>query len=348
MHRHGVTSTTIAHSAIAAAALWSGLGLLAAAWLLLGPGRDPELWAGLNLAALLTTALPLATASYLLRFVRWHLLASRIVPGLDLRRSFLAQAVGFGLTVTPGRLGEVAKLYLVEQRTAVPIARSAPVFVVEKLAEGVGFLALAFGAGLVLAASAGLSPGALASGSNWTRLAWVGLALGAAILVTLLTTRNTPLRIRVRLPFRRRAARSAVVRRLLTVARRPIQEFVAGSWRLLGPRLLVQVLLASLAARLCDAMVLYIVAQTLGFALSPIAAAFILGTSGTVGGLSMLPGGLGAVEASMAGLFGAFGAPASLAIGATLLTRALILWLWVALGLALVPTVLAFQQRRQP
>jgi glycosyltransferase involved in cell wall biosynthesis len=129
-------TAVLANGALALAVVWSSLGLLAAGWAWVGLGRDGAVGAESDFGALTGLALPLATASYLLRFLRWHLLAVRVAPGLDLGRSFLVQAVGFGLTVTPARLGEVVKFRLLEQQTAVPVARSIPVILVEKVTEG--------------------------------------------------------------------------------------------------------------------------------------------------------------------------------------------------------------------
>jgi uncharacterized protein (TIRG00374 family) len=297
-----------------ALALWSGLGLALAVATLVGLRAEPALWTAFDGSAL-ALALPLAAASYLLRFARWHRLIGRVAPGLDRATSFRAQAAGFGLTVTPARLGEITKFYLLEQQTGQPAARTTPVMFIEKLTEGVSFLLLALGAGLVVAPAWALG----ASARGWP------LALGL-VAVAALAAGAVFLRRRLSGQIDRFATGPGGLRRWLG-------EFAHGSWRVIGVRPLAEALFLSVLARVCDALVLFALMRGLGLGLGAPVAIFVLGAAGLAGGLSMLPGGVGAVEASMAGLLVAFGAPGDLAIGAALLTRAFTLWLWVAVGL---------------
>ena len=55
---------------------------------------------------------------------------------------------GFSMAVTPGKVGEFLKAYLLRRATGVPVARTAPIIVAERLTDGMAMLALA-AAGLV-------------------------------------------------------------------------------------------------------------------------------------------------------------------------------------------------------
>jgi hypothetical protein len=72
-------------------------------------------------------ALGLALANYGLRFLRWHgYLRTRqlaVPPGT----SGLVFVAGFSMAVTPGKLGELIKSYLLRQLTGIPIAATASV-----------------------------------------------------------------------------------------------------------------------------------------------------------------------------------------------------------------------------
>ena len=61
----------------------------------------------------------------------------------SLWESAQTQLKGFSLTMTPGKVGEVYKCYLVEQRTGVPLARTAPIVLFEKAMDAVTFSSLA-------------------------------------------------------------------------------------------------------------------------------------------------------------------------------------------------------------
>src|SRR5262249_35563391 len=67
-------------------------------------------------------ALGLALVNYALRFCKWELYLSRLgisVPFGDSLQIFLA---GFSLTMTPGKIGEVLKAYLLRETRGVPMA----------------------------------------------------------------------------------------------------------------------------------------------------------------------------------------------------------------------------------
>jgi glycosyltransferase 2 family protein len=321
----------IGRAAIVLAALWSGVGLVAAIGLLFGAGKDASRWTEIDLPALLLIGLPVAALSHLLRFLRWDVLVRRIVPTLPFLASLRIQLAGFGLTATPARLGDLTRFYLLQQQSGTPIARSLPLALVERATDGVGLALLALVAGLLLAPTHVAGTSMLAMSNYWPVLV-VLVALVAIGVMRIPGTLAIVRRVMDRFLARLRAWLNVVVaRRGEGVAR----ELGVGGWLMFDPRAVVTALLVSLTGRLCDALVLFVAAASFGYSISPVMAVFVLGTAGVVGGLSMLPGGMGAVEASMIGLLVAFGAPAPVAVAATVVTRALIFWLWVALGLTI-------------
>src|SRR2546430_7273281 len=108
-------------------------------------------------------ALGLAGSNYLFRFLKWELYLRRLGVRIPLRDSFGIFLSGFSLTVTPGKVGEVLKSYLLREAHGIPMARTAPIVVAERLTDLVALAALAL-----------IGVGALAGGE---RIAWVALAL---------------------------------------------------------------------------------------------------------------------------------------------------------------------------
>jgi uncharacterized membrane protein YbhN (UPF0104 family) len=111
---------------------------------------------------------------------------------------------------------------------------------------------------------------------------------------------------------------------------------LAGGADLLNGRILARNMVMSLAARTCDGLSLTWTAWALGVDLPALAGVLALNSSGALGGLSMLPGGIGVVEVSMSVLLAGFGAAPAAALAATLAARLFTLWLWVAIGLYLL------------
>lgn len=85
----------------------------------------------------------LSFVNYLFRFLKWEyylrLLDIRDVPKLT---SFLTFLSGFVLTVTPGKVGEVFKSVILQSVRGVPLERTAPIVVAERVTDLIGVITL--------------------------------------------------------------------------------------------------------------------------------------------------------------------------------------------------------------
>lgn len=303
-----------------AGALWVAAGLVLVAgafgWQAAETGGAPRLD-----LPLLLPALALASGSFGLRALRWHLFLGAAGARLPFWTSLRTQLVGFSLTMTPGKIGELYKCYLVEQRTGVPAARTAPIVLFEKLMDGVAFI------GLALVAGATLFGPAQAVSSDVRSVAVVA----AAVAVLALLVRA----------IRPEAVERTLLRRLAWVPKGPravalVGTALRGGADLLKPPLLARNLAISIVARSCDGLAMTCVVWALGLDLPLLSGVFVLNSSGALGGLSMLPGGIGVVEAGMSVLLVSLGATPGVALIGTLIARILSFWLWVAIGLSLL------------
>ena len=94
-------------------------------------------------------ALALTTVNYLLRFWRWQRYLARVDIHVPFGRSLSIFTAGLTMTITPAKLGELLKCALLHRSFDVPVRRSAPVVLAERVtdASGVVVLALVGGAG---------------------------------------------------------------------------------------------------------------------------------------------------------------------------------------------------------
>lgn len=296
--------------------------------------------------------LPFAAASYGMRVLRWHFLARQVVPGLRLRASAPAQIVGFAFSATPGRVGEVYKVKLLEDATGVPSARILPVVVVERLVDLVGFSLVLIVGGMVAATRGNLAAApAFASRAGWTGIAvGFGLAMiiGAAALIVSRSRAQRRLGLIPGGVDPRQIHLEDIVRRLPRGAR--VQAIVSqlrlGGRQVLNPRNLALVVVCVTLGRVGDSIILWQISRAIGHPLSLPIAMLIFGTAGVVGGATFSPGGLGAAEATLVGMLVAHGLPLEEAMLGALGTRALTFWLWVVLGLAVL--VLGYVARFRP
>lgn len=135
-----------------------GIGLavvfyvLFSAWIGLGPVLETLgafSWVYYLPAVLLTLL------NYCLRFGKWHYLLGRLGIQIDWKEDFLIFCAGLAMVISPGKVGEVLKPYLVRVRTGVPMATTLPVLITERLTDGIACLSLAaLGVGTYMAESA--------------------------------------------------------------------------------------------------------------------------------------------------------------------------------------------------
>lgn len=109
---------------------WIGLGKVAATLAVF-------VWA-LYLPALLLTLL-----NYALRFWKWHYLLGRLGVRIPVAENALIFCSGLAMVISPGKAGEILKPYLVQLRTGVPMTRTIPALVTERLTDGIACMSLA-------------------------------------------------------------------------------------------------------------------------------------------------------------------------------------------------------------
>jgi uncharacterized protein (TIRG00374 family) len=270
---------------------------------------------------LLAPAIGFAVTSFALRILRWHFFLGATGAHPSILTSARTQFVGFSLTMTPGKVGEAYKCYLIERRTGVPTARTVPIVVVEKLMDAIAF------SGLALLAAA-VAPQLAGSVGTAARTLLVAGTVCVALAFFLHRARPDDV-ASLLLRFIGKAHIGQRVASLAALA-------LAGSAEVLKPSVLTRGALLSVGARTCDGLALAWVVWALGIDLPAVVALFAFNSAGALGGLSMLPGGIGVVEASISVLLGTFGAAPAAALAGALAARLLTFWIWVAVGLALL------------
>ena len=85
----------------------------------------------------------LTLLNYGLRFAKWHYLLRRLGIDMPLREDAWNFLGGLAMVISPGKLGEVLKPYVVRARTGVPMSRTLPALVTERLTDAIAVLILA-------------------------------------------------------------------------------------------------------------------------------------------------------------------------------------------------------------
>jgi uncharacterized protein (TIRG00374 family) len=261
--------------------------------------------------------------NYAFRILRWQRYLARLGRRLPLGFTSLTYIAGFAFTVSPGKVGEMARARYYS-RLGITLPDVAGAFLVERLMDVVAMLALA---SLIVTAVPRYYP------AMWTA--------GAVVALVLLTLTLTPwnavagwLGTAHHLP--------RVVIRLGT----GITRTLGAARSLLGPGMLLFGFLTGLVGWGLEGVGLSVLGSMFPAAhLSLSVGVGIYAVAVLVGAISFLPGGLGSTEAVMTALLASQGLAVADALLVTILCRLVTLWLAVLIGWL---AVLLLRNRLEP
>jgi uncharacterized protein (TIRG00374 family) len=252
----------------------------------------------------------LAFGNYLVRWLKWEFYLARLeIRGVGRVDSLLTFLSGFVLTITPGKVGEVFKSLVLFETYGVPVARTAPIVVAERVTDVIGIVLL------IVIGSLGFEGG----------LVWAGAGAGlVVVVVVIVASRRMSLAI-IRLverlpgPFRRIGPKLHEAYDSLATLVHPLNLFV--------PTVL------SVGAWALECTALWVILRGFDEPRGIGVATFIYATSTLIGALVPVPGGLGVTEGSLEKqLVKLAGIPTAQATGAMTLVRFATLWFAVLVG----------------
>jgi uncharacterized protein (TIRG00374 family) len=299
--------------------IWPAIAVVVgvAAYAMIGDVRDVGARLGGFAWSAFALALVLALANYAIRFVRWELYLRRQDVRVPLASSALVFGAGLSLSITPGKVGELVKSFLLRELHGTPATSTTPVVIAERVSDLIALLLLAvigvaaYGVHAMLVAVA-----AALVGLGLVLLAWPRAAHALIDLATL--------------PRRLQRHRAKLYE---------LHEGLAGLCR---PRVLIAATALALPAWAAECVGFAAILNAFPGAHVELGLAVVIYAATTIAGaLSFLPGGLGVTEGAMIILLVESAArldPAT-AFDATLLTRLATLWFAVALGLGCLAAV---------
>jgi uncharacterized protein (TIRG00374 family) len=266
--------------------------------------------------------LVLSLLNYGARGWRWLLYSRRLGIDVPTGRNLIYFIAGFALTTTPGKVGEAVRLWLLERSHGHGYLRVMPLLFGDRMSDMSGVLLLA-----------------LATAIGFPDQIWLTVAAGTTVLVASLAfafprTLLGMVTIAYRLSGRRRPQLFGRLRRLL---RRTASLF--------STRTCLLALVLSVLGWSAEGLAFAWLIAELGGQLPVSYAFFIFFFSMAVGALSMLPGGLGSMEATMLALLVTAGMPFEGAVAAVAVIR--ITTLWFGVGLGFVALMIALRGSRR-
>jgi uncharacterized protein (TIRG00374 family) len=268
-------------------------------------------------------AIGLSLANYVVRWLRWQLYLRDQRVEVPVGSSALVFGAGLSLAITPAKLGELIKSYLLRELHEIPATRTAPIVIAERVTDLVALLVLA----VIGVATYGVSP------------VLVGVAVGLVAFGLVLLAWPRPARWLIDLVTYPRFTRRF---------RQPLQDMYGGLASLCRPTLLVMTTALAVPAWACECIGFALIVNAFPGADVPLGLAMTIYASTTIAGaLSFLPGGLGVTESTMAILLVQSHVSEPAALDATLLARLATLWFGVLLGVVLLAVARGRIARKQ-
>ena len=247
--------------------------------------------------------------NYALRFIKWNYFLGIVGVSVPLKLNLWIFFSAFTMVLSPAKLGELVKSFLLKARLGFSVARTAPVIVAERLTDllgllilcAIGFSQFAFGGRTLLLVGVLMITGMVAI----TRPAFWGL------LDRLLSGKARASKLRESIRAMQQSTRNLLSLKVLLISV-PLSALSWGG----------------------EGVALYLIFTSMGLELQSLlpVSLFAHAFSSIAGAVSFLPGGLLVTEGTMGAFFVFVGIPDATAVSATFLIRAATLWFAVMIG----------------
>jgi len=249
----------------------------------------------------------LSLGNYGLRFVKWHWYLKLMGHTVPWAPNILVFLSGFALTVTPGKVGEFIKAFIVKERFHVPYTVSTGVLLMERFTDVAAILFLCL-TGLFL------------------EFLPVYVAVISIIIMVCFV-----------LLLRNKAFAMMIINRLRRFKRfhritDHLETFYTEGTALLDLKVLTIAMVISIIAWFFEGLGYAIVAWGFGVKLTIMEGVFIYSAAIIAGAITLFAGGLGATEGGLVGLGIAFGMNRPVSAATTIIIRVMTLWFAVIMG----------------
>ena len=261
--------------------------------------------------------LVLSLLNYFTRFLKWDYYLSILKIPVKKVDSLSIFTSGLIMSVTPGKMGEVLKSYLVKEIAGTAISKTAPIIFVERITDFISLIII----GMI---------GAYIYGFGGE----ITIAVGIFFLFLLVILSNKSLA----LPLIGLIEKIKFLQKHLA----KIHNAYESSYQLLQPLPLLYMTLLSLVGWFFECLGYHLILSNFEVSNSLLWASFSYAFATIIGSITMLPGGLGVTEGSLTFTAIRSGASKEIAVASTFIVRVVTLWFAVLVGIISV----TFYQRR--
>ncbi len=253
----------------------------------------------------------LTYGNFIIRFFKWEYYRKLLNIDLKTKVSFMIFMSTFVMSVTPGKMGELLKSYLVREENGTPVSKSAPIIIAERLTDFISVVLLCIAGAYVF---------------NYGQGIVIGVGLFFIGCVVLISSRKTSLLL---ISYLERV-------KIFHKIAEKFHEAYESIYTLVRIKPLIIATSMSVVAWFLECLGLFTILRVYSSVshidVSLLSAVFIYGFSTIVGSIAMLPGGLGLTEASLTGLMVLLKIPKDVSVASTFIIRVATLWFSVIVG----------------
>jgi uncharacterized protein (TIRG00374 family) len=212
------------------------------------------------------------------------------------------------MTVTPGKVGELLKSYLLKEKFNIPISQTAPLIMTEILTDGISMIILASFGVLIYNYGKGI------------------LFFVISFMLIIIYLAQSPKIVN-------KLINSLGKFKTLKKDLESFKMFYQNTYILFKIKPLLFAIIIGVISWSFEGLIISLTLKAMNTKISLLASVFIVSFSSIVGAVSMLPGGLLAAEGSIFGLLLLMKIPKDIATVTTIITRFSTLWLGVLIGI---------------
>ncbi|MEN6292443.1 MAG: lysylphosphatidylglycerol synthase transmembrane domain-containing protein [Methanobacterium sp.] len=247
----------------------------------------------------------LVLIAYLVRFLKWSLFLKSAGVHLKLKDNLFVFFSGMGMIITPAKVGEIWKGWLIRDINGEKLSKTVPVVITDRVTDVIGLVILSL-------------LGILYYKDGIYILAAL-LLIFAVFFIAIRSEKISGILISI---LEKRAGKYS----------KDIKTMHATFLQLMHPRNIVGLSFLSAFAWFFECLALYFVIIGFGQSLNLILSTFVFSFASLVGAISMIPGGLGIAEATISGMLQYFGLTSVDSIGVAIIIRFGTLWFGAILG----------------
>ena len=247
----------------------------------------------------------LVMIAYMIRFLKWNLFLKSVGVNLKLKDNLFVFFSGLGMIITPAKVGEIWKGWLIKDINGENLSKTVPVVITDRVTDLIGLVILSLLG--ILYYKDGI---------------YILMALILIFAGFFVAVRSEKISGKLISILENRAGKYS----------KDIKTMHATFLKLLNPKNMVGLSFLSVFAWFFECLALYFVIIGFGQSISVILSTFVFSFASLIGAISMIPGGLGIAEATISGMLQYFGLTSVDSVGVAIIIRFGTLWFGAILG----------------